>query len=54
MSAIKKALSREFQESLKDIVPPYGEGDASHKIKEFLKNVSLEGVIIKKFFDIGI
>jgi len=54
VSAIKKALSREFQESLKDIVPPYGEGDASHKIKEFLKNVSLEGVIIKKFFDIGI
>jgi len=54
VNAIKKALSPEFQESLEGIVSPYGEGDASQKIKEFLKTVSLDGVIIKKFFDIGI
>jgi len=54
VNAIKKALSPEFQESLKGIVSLYGEGDASQKIKEFLKTVSLDGVIIKKFFDIGI
>jgi len=51
VKAIKKALSKEFKQSLKNMVPPYGEGDASYKIKEFLKKVSLEGVIIKKFFD---
>ncbi len=51
-SAIKKALSKNFQNKLSKIISPYGTGDASHKIKEVLKIIPLDNLIIKKFHNI--
>jgi GDP/UDP-N,N'-diacetylbacillosamine 2-epimerase (hydrolysing) len=51
-NAFQKLYSIEFQESLKDIYNPYGDGGASIKIKEVLKNVNLKNIIFKKFKDI--
>ena len=53
MSAIEKALSLEFQEILQNVVSPYGQGDASLKIKEYLKKVSLHNILMKQFYDIN-
>lgn len=49
-NAIKKAASKEFRLSLKGIRNPYGEGDASKKIVEKLKRISLNEKLIKKGF----
>jgi UDP-hydrolysing UDP-N-acetyl-D-glucosamine 2-epimerase len=53
IAAIKKALSPEFHETLKDVSSLYGYGDASPKIKEILKTINLDGIIIKKFYSYG-
>jgi len=53
VSAVKKALSEPFQLSLKNVVSPYGQGNASLEIKEYLKRVDLGGVLMKQFHDIG-
>ncbi|WP_330205282.1 UDP-N-acetylglucosamine 2-epimerase [Cyanobacterium sp. Dongsha4] len=55
--SINKALSFEFQLSLKNVVSPYGQGDVSIKIKNVLKNIQLNNIqlnniIIKKFYDL--
>ncbi len=50
-TAIQKALSPEFQRSLPDVVSLYGAGNVSFRIKECLKNMALDGIIIKKFYD---
>lgn len=47
--AINKALSPEFRQSLAEVVSLYGIGNASYRIKECLKNVKLEGILLKKF-----
>lgn len=52
VKAIEKALSKEFQQQLPFITSPYGDGYASYKIKECLKNVNLEGLLKKSFYDI--
>ncbi|MBF0232993.1 MAG: UDP-N-acetylglucosamine 2-epimerase (hydrolyzing) [Desulfamplus sp.] len=52
VTAIKRALSSDFQEIIKKSVNPYGQGNVSFKIKEYLKNVSLHNIIIKRFNDI--
>ena len=53
ISAIKKALSPDFQRLLPNIISPYGSGNASFRIKEYLKSVDLDGILIKKFYDLG-
>ncbi len=50
IDAVNKALSDEFQHRLPRIDCPYGQGDASYKIKEILKSCSLD-VLKKEFFD---
>lgn len=50
--AFEKLYSSEFQESLKTTKNPYGEEPASKKVVEILKNVDLESIIKKKFYDI--
>jgi UDP-hydrolysing UDP-N-acetyl-D-glucosamine 2-epimerase len=51
-SAIRKALSAEFRSGLAKMESPYGNGDASRKILQILKTVSLDGnLLIKKFHD---
>lgn len=50
--AIKEGLSSEFQSRLLDSVSLYGNGNVSKQIKEILSTISLENIIMKKFYDI--
>ncbi|HHY20995.1 MAG TPA: UDP-N-acetylglucosamine 2-epimerase (hydrolyzing) [Bacilli bacterium] len=50
-NAIKLALSSKFQASLAYVQSPYGEGNASIKIKEVLKKVDLSSILMKSFYD---
>jgi GDP/UDP-N,N'-diacetylbacillosamine 2-epimerase (hydrolysing) len=52
VSAIEKGLSSWFKSRLANVVSPYGQGDTSVKIKEYLKNVSLHNVLMKQFYDL--
>lgn len=50
--AIKKAMSTEFREVLQEDISLYGDaGNASIAIKEKLKNVNLDNILMKKFYD---
>ncbi|HOS45029.1 MAG TPA: UDP-N-acetylglucosamine 2-epimerase [Paludibacter sp.] len=53
VTAIKKALSPEFKDVLKKTINPYGSGNASAKIKNYLKKVSLQNILMKKFYDVN-
>jgi len=53
IAAITKGLSPEFKKELKNTRNPYGSGNASFKIKEYLKRVSLTNVLMKKFHDLN-
>jgi UDP-N-acetylglucosamine 2-epimerase (non-hydrolysing)/GDP/UDP-N,N'-diacetylbacillosamine 2-epimerase (hydrolysing) len=53
VSAIEKGLSSEFKKTLRNIKNPYGSGNASLKIKEYLKKVSLQNILMKKFYDVS-
>jgi len=48
--ALDQALSREFRESLKDLVNPYGRGGTSSQIVSVLKEIELGEALIKKRF----
>lgn len=50
VAAIEKALSFEFKELLKGMKNPYGEGNASEKIIDKLKSISLGEDLVKKRF----
>jgi UDP-N-acetylglucosamine 2-epimerase (non-hydrolysing)/GDP/UDP-N,N'-diacetylbacillosamine 2-epimerase (hydrolysing) len=52
INAIKKAISDQFRESISRTISLYGQGDASIKIKEKLKEVSLNDVVMKRFYNI--
>lgn len=54
LQAFKKLYSKEFQEILKTTMNPYGDGCASLKIIEVLKNVSLDNILKKSFYDIKV
>ena len=52
--AIQKALSPSFQRTLKKTVSPYGRaGRISFRIKEKLKNVKLDKVLMKRFYEVS-
>lgn len=53
VSAIIKGLTPGFKSILENVVSPYGQGNASLKIKEYLKKVSLQNVLMKQFYDIA-
>jgi len=53
VAAIKKALSPEFKDVLMKTINPYGSGNASTKIKDYLKKVSLRNILMKKFYDVN-
>jgi GDP/UDP-N,N'-diacetylbacillosamine 2-epimerase (hydrolysing) len=50
--AFDKLYSDEFQKLLKITKNPYGNGGASKKIKESIKNFSLDEILKKSFYDI--
>lgn len=51
-NAFDKLYSKDFQSLLKEVVNPYGDGGASIKTKDVLKNVNLKNIIFKQFRDI--
>jgi GDP/UDP-N,N'-diacetylbacillosamine 2-epimerase (hydrolysing) len=51
-AALERLFSPEFKENLLKTFNPYGEGGASLKIVSILKEVSLDGIIKKPFYDI--
>lgn len=49
---IEKAIyDNEFRAYVKTIVNPYGEGNSADQIIDVMKNVSLEGIIQKRFYE---
>ena len=54
LKSFEKLYSKEFQETLKTTINPYGDGCASKKIVEILKSVDLENILKKSFYDIVI
>jgi len=50
--AFTKLYSKEFQEKLNQVENPYGDGCASLKIIKVLKNIDLNGILKKSFFDL--
>ncbi|WP_126428729.1 UDP-N-acetylglucosamine 2-epimerase [Brevibacillus marinus] len=54
VAAINQALSPSFQRQLSELQSPYGEEYVSGKIKDHLKKVALDGVLMKSFFDLPV
>ncbi|MDL5246473.1 UDP-N-acetylglucosamine 2-epimerase [Leptospira weilii] len=52
LDAIQKLYSKQFQDLLSAVKNPYGEGNASSKILDVLKTISLDQILQKKFFDL--
>jgi UDP-hydrolysing UDP-N-acetyl-D-glucosamine 2-epimerase len=50
--AIEKALSDGHKKISQKCVTPYGGGNTAAQIKEHLKSAKLEGVLMKKFYDV--
>lgn len=51
LTAISKLYSEKFQEELKNVKNPYGEGGATEKIKKILKEKDLSDILKKEFYD---
>ena len=51
LTAIRKLYSKEFQDKLKNVKNPYGEGGAAEKIKKVLKEFDFTDILKKKFYD---
>lgn len=50
VNAIRRALSKEFRDSLRGLKNPYGNGDASKRIVDVIKKVQLAKVVKKQFY----
>ena len=53
-AALKKLYSADFQAGLKDVRNPYGEGGASEKVVNTIKNYAIDGITKKVFYDLPI
>ena len=51
-NALKKLYSHDFKKSLEMITNPYGEGGASSRVVNILRDSSLDGIILKTFHDL--
>lgn len=54
LAAIKKAYSKEFEQILKNTINPYDGGNPSKKMVKILKEIELDDILKKKFYDIGL
>ena len=54
LGAFNKVYSCEFKHVLKNVVNPYGDGCASKKIIEIIKNVNLANILKKSFYDLKV
>lgn len=52
--ALGKLYSKEFRSLLDDVKNPYGDGNSSKKILKEIKNVSLNGILKKSFYNIKV
>lgn len=52
VAALNQLYSPLFQEKLKTVRNPYGDGGASRRVVETLAKIPLEGLIKKRFFDL--
>ena len=50
--AIKKGYSNEFQNLLKNVKNPYGDGHPSQKIIKILNSISIDDLLKKSFFNV--
>jgi GDP/UDP-N,N'-diacetylbacillosamine 2-epimerase (hydrolysing) len=50
--AFNTLYSISFQEQLKNVENPYGQGNSSKRTLDVLKNINLEGIIKKEFWDL--
>ncbi len=53
-SALSRLYSSDFQAGLKNVRNPYGEGGASEKVVKVLQEYSLEGILMKFFYDLRV
>lgn len=53
INALEKIYLDEFQQKLKSIVNPYGEGGASESIIEIIESANLDDIVKKSFHDIN-
>jgi GDP/UDP-N,N'-diacetylbacillosamine 2-epimerase (hydrolysing) len=51
-SAIETLYNADFQESLRRVRNPYGEGGASEKVVATIKHHSIDGIVKKAFYDL--
>lgn len=52
LQAFDRLYSKEFQETLRTTINPYGDGCSSKKIVEILKSVDLKNILKKSFYDL--
>ena len=50
--AIEKLYSDDFQQKLKTVKNPYGQGAATEKIMNFLKDTDFNNLIKKEFYNL--
>jgi UDP-N-acetylglucosamine 2-epimerase len=48
---LRKVFDDEFRAFVKTIINPYGIGNSANQIIDVMKNVSLEGIIQKRFYE---
>jgi GDP/UDP-N,N'-diacetylbacillosamine 2-epimerase (hydrolysing) len=51
-AAIKKLYSEDFQKNLSEVQNPYGDGGASEKVVQTIKDFKIEGIAKKSFHDL--
>ncbi len=54
LSSIKQAISEEFQVIVENTHSLYGDGNAASQMTDILKSIELQGIFIKKFYDITV
>jgi GDP/UDP-N,N'-diacetylbacillosamine 2-epimerase (hydrolysing) len=52
-AALQKVYTAKFQAMLPAVKNPYGEGGASEKIVKILRDIPLDGLLKKSFYDIN-
>jgi UDP-hydrolysing UDP-N-acetyl-D-glucosamine 2-epimerase len=54
VAAIRRVLGDQFQRDLVSVANPYGDGHSSKRIIDILKNVDLDQLLFKHFFDVPV
>jgi GDP/UDP-N,N'-diacetylbacillosamine 2-epimerase (hydrolysing) len=53
-AALKRLYSNDFRSIINEVESPYGYGGASRQIKEIIKNIYLNDILKKTFYDLGV